>query len=324
MTFRTEIDIAPFPFGIDHSTHLFTIGSCFAERVTERLRRAKFRVESSPTGILFNPASIASTLTAYAEGAEPDATLLVERDGEWVSMMSHSILSRKSREEALSALEEAYAEGGRALREADVVIVTLGTAYVYALPDGRVVANCHKQPQSRFVRRMLSVEEIVALFEPLLCGALRDKQVIFTVSPVRHIGDGLADNSLSKATLRVAVDRVCRAFDNVHYFPAYECVMDDLRDYRFYASDMVHPSEQAVEYVWDKFVRCALSESAQRLLPQVQRVVAAAAHRPKNPDSKEFADFCRHNLALIERMREVDFSKEEGYFSAKINIFARN
>ena len=318
MTFHTEIEIPRLPLGIDYTTQILAMGSCFAERVAERLRCAKFRAELSPTGILFNPASIVRTLTAFIEGAEPDGRMIVEREGRYVSLMAHSAIAGDSREQAVDALLKAYREGGQAVRNADVLILTFGTAWVYTLPSGEVVANCHKQPQRNFLRRRLSVAEIVGLFRPLLAGAFRDKRVLLTVSPVRHLGDGLAENALSKATLRVAAEELCAEFDNVCYFPAYECMVDDLRDYRFYVVDMVHPSEQAVDYIWEKFTRCALTPKALELLPRVAKVVTAAAHRASNPDSAEYAEFCRRNLDIIESMPEVDFSEEKALFSSKI------
>lgn len=322
MIFRTEIDPARLPFGIDYTTSILSMGSCFAERIAERLRCAKFRATLSPTGILFNPASIAQTLTAFAEGREPDGNMLVEREGRWVSLLAHSAISGNSPEETLSTLSESYKQGAKALQEADTLILTFGTAWVYTLPSGEVVANCQKVPQRNFLRRRLSISEIVEMFRPLLKGVLSDKRIIFTVSPVRHIGDGLAENSLSKATLRVAVEELCAEFKNTCYFPAYECLVDDLRDYRFYAADMVHPSEQAVEYIWDKFTRCALTPKALELLPRVSKVVAAAAHRPSNPHSAEYADFCRRTLDAIASMPEVDFSLEKAQFSSRLKTFA--
>lgn len=321
MIFRTEIDIARLPFGIDYTTSILSMGSCFAERIVERLRRAKFRATISPTGILFNPASIAQTLTAFAEGQEADGNMLVEREGGWVSLMAHSAIAGNSREEVLSTLSESYKQGKEALQWADTLILTFGTAWVYTLPSGEVVANCQKVPQRNFLRRRLSVTEIVEMFRPLLGGVLSDKNVIFTVSPVRHIGDGLAENSLSKATLRVAIEELCAEFKNAYYFPAYECLVDDLRDYRFYATDMIHPSEQAVEYIWEKFTRCALTPQALELLPRVNKVITAAAHRPTNPHSAEYADFCRRTLDTIASMPEVDFSEEKAHFLSKLKSF---
>ena len=160
----------------------------------------------------------------------------------------------------------------------------------------------------------MSVEEIVGEFKPLLEGILSDKRVIFTVSPVRHIADGLSENSLSKATLRVAVAKLCERFDNVDYFPAYEIVTDDLRDYRFYADDLVHPAAQAIEYIWERFVSGALTADAQQLLPKVEKIVAAAAHRPLNPQSEEYKKFCTRHLAEAKALSSIDFSSECALF----------
>ena len=314
MKFRTEITIEPLDNRLKYGDSLLSIGSCFAENMAQRLRQAKFNAVSSPTGILFNPLSIASTINRFAEAAAPSAEELVFNNGLWHSFDAHSSLSSPSKEATLEALTKAITEGHNALKQASHVIITLGTAWVYTLENGTVVANCHKFPHSHFTRRRLSVEEVVQALELLCSKTLSGKHIIFTISPVRHIADGLAENTLSKATLRVAVDIVCSRCSNAHYFPAYECLNDDLRDYRFYADDMVHPSQQAVEYIWEKFTEVAIEEKSRALMPQVAKVVAAASHRPFNPESREYAAFCRNNLRLIEELPNIDFSEERAIF----------
>ena len=159
------------------------------------------------------------------------------------------------------------------------------------------------------------------MYRPLFEGVLRDKQVILTVSPVRHLGDGAEQNSVSKAILRVAVDALCEQYENAHYFPAYELLNDDLRDYRFYADDLAHPTHSAVEYVWEKFSEAALSKQAQELLPRVLRIVSAAEHRPLNARSAEYAEFCRRNAEAIDLLPEIDFSEERAFFE---QYFSKN
>ena len=172
----------------------------------------------------------------------------------------------------------------------------------------------HKRPQSHFTRRRLSADEIVGMYDRLMTGLLREKNVIFTVSPVRHVGDGLEGNSVSKAVLRVAVDEIVGRHDNAFYFPSYEIVNDDLRDYRFYDRDLVHPNSQAIDYIWEIFSATALSDGARELLPRVERIVAAAAHRPFNPDSEEYTAFCRKMSEATGAMKEIDFSEELNFF----------
>lgn len=178
----------------------------------------------------------------------------------------------------------------------------------------QVVANCHRQPATEFVRRRLGVAEITGAFSALLAGPLAGKEVILTVSPVRHLGDGLEGNAVSKATLRLAAEELAAAHAAVHYFPAYEVLNDDLRDYRFYADDLVHPSAQAIQYVWEKFIPAVLSDEARRLLPDVRHIVVAAAHRPRNPRSEAYREFCR-------RQDRRDRGTAAGRFSGRGGIF---
>lgn len=311
MKFRTEIDKPQLKGRIDYNSKIVTLGSCFAENITKRLAAAKFCVKRSPVGILFNPASIASTLTAFAERSAVDCGRIVRRSEGWVSLDCHSELAMPTEEEAIKTLQNAIDEGHKLLRSATCVIITFGTAWVYEhIATGRVVANCHKQPSREFCRRRMSVEEIVDLFKPLMEGVLRDKHVIFTVSPIRHTADGLTENCVSKAILRLAADTLSSTYDNADYFPAYEIVTDDLRDYRFYAEDMVHPSAQAVEYIWQRFIESALADSAVELLPKVEKIVAAATHKPFNPNSEEYATFCKRYLKEAQRLSMIDFSAE--------------
>lgn len=311
MKFRTEIDKPQLKGRIDYNSKIVTLGSCFAENITKRLAAAKFCVKHSPVGILFNPASIASTLTAFAERSAVDCGRIVRRSEGWVSLDCHSELTMPTEEEAIKTLQNAIDEGHKLLRSATCVIITFGTAWVYEhIATGRVVANCHKQPSREFCRRRMSVEEIVTLFKPLMEGVLRDKHIIFTVSPIRHTADGLTENCVSKAILRLAADTLSSTYDNADYFPAFEIVTDDLRDYRFYAEDMVHPSAQAVEYIWQRFIESALADSAVELLPKVEKIIAAATHKPFNPNSEEYATFCKRYLTEAQRLSMIDFSAE--------------
>ncbi len=272
MKFRTEIEIAPFGRKIDHTRRGFSVGSCFAASIAEMLRRYKFPLASNPTGVLYNPFSIADLLEAGPDG----------------------------------------------LAAAEWVLITFGTAWVFE-ENGRVVANCGRRPAHLFTRRRLSVDEIVERFDGLMRGPLAGKQVIFTVSPVRHLKDGFEENSLSKAVLRVAVaEIVARHPDAAQYFPACETLTDDLRDYRFYGPDLAHPSAEAVEYIAGKFAAAALTPGAMELLPQIERIVRATEHRPFDPHTAEHAAFRTRMLEqardLAARHPEVDMSAEIGFF----------
>ncbi|MEG2060697.1 MAG: GSCFA domain-containing protein [Alistipes sp.] len=313
MKFRTEIEIAPFKVKIGYENRILALGSCFAEQIAAQLSRLKFSVTTNPSGILFNPLSIAATLHSYLQPTPVQRHELHHNDQGWFHYGFHSDFSQTDPEQALEVMNAARQAGANALRAADRVVITFGTAWVYE-HNGEVVANCHRQPSTAFVRRRLSVSQIVETFAELFESALADKQIILTISPVRHIGDQLQGNAVSKATLRLAAEELATRYEAVNYFPAYEILLDDLRDYRFYADDLVHPSEQAVAYIWEKFAATALSEQAQQLLPDVERIVTAAAHRPRNDKSEAYQHFCRNQLTQIDALSGIDFGIEEEYF----------
>ena len=268
---------------------------------------------------MFNPLSIAAALRSYA-GENPVRHSELGFDGElWFHYGFHGSFSAPEADQALAAMNAARKSGAEALRAADRIMLTFGTAWVYE-HDGAVVANCHRRPAAEFTRRRLGVDEIVTAFADLMAGPLGGREVILTVSPVRHLGDSLAGNAVSKAALRLAAEELAERFPDVHYFPAYEILNDDLRDYRFYADDLVHPAPQAVEYVWEKFSAAVLSEQARRLLPDVRHIVVAAAHRPHNPQSATYREFCRRRLEEIAALPQIDFRTEAEYFRRCIEI----
>ncbi len=317
MKFRTSIDVAPFEAKIDYSDSILAVGSCFAEAVGARLVRSKFRATVNPTGVLFNPASICKTLQRFEH---KELVAEEELQPEWFHYDFHSSLSAPSAEECVRRINSAVEAGHEALRMCDWIVITLGTAWIYELAQsGEVVANCHKQPSANFRRRRLSVAEIVEMLDVALSHLLPSKRVILTLSPVRHLGDGLPENSLSKATLRVAIEEfVARHPSRAFYFPAYEIFVDDLRDYRFYGEDMVHPSTVGVDYVWEKFCDVALSLESQSLMGRVMSVVRAAEHRAMNPQSESYYKFCEAQLRAIESLAQsVDLSDMRQYFTSE-------
>ncbi|MDE7069810.1 MAG: GSCFA domain-containing protein [Alistipes sp.] len=319
MKFRTEIRIAPSEVRIGYENRMLALGSCFAEHLSARLAEAKFRIASNPTGVLFNPLSIAAALETFLAPRPVAEEELHTHRGLHFHYDFHGSFSDDDPHRALARMNAARAAGAEALRQADRLILTFGTAWVYELREtGEAVANCHKQPTTLFRRRRLSTEEIVARFGKLLSGALADRQVILSVSPVRHLGEGLADNFASKATLRLAVEELQRRHANAVYFPAYEILMDDLRDYRFYADDLVHPSAPAIEYIWELFTQSCLTERARALQPQIRAVATAARHRPLHPGSEAHRDFCRRQLEAIAALPEADLSAEREFFERQM------
>ena len=325
MQLRTVIDIKSFDRKIDHSSRILSLGSCFADNIARRMQRAKFRVEASPTGILFNPESIARAVERFAASESP-AREELRHDGErYFGYDFHSAFADADPERALAAMREAARRGADALRRADTVIITFGTAWIYRLREnGEVVANCHKQPQSLFARELLAADRIADRYAKLLEGPLADKHVIFTVSPVRHLGDGAERNSLSKAVLRVAVGELASRFPDADYFPSFEIMNDELRDYRFYADDMTHPSQTAVDYIWERFGATAFAESARRAAERAERIAEAAEHRPFDPRGETHRNFCRAMLRRIDELRreqpQMQFDDEKEYFNSFLEI----
>lgn len=320
MTFRTEIRITPWEHKLDYTSRIVTLGSCFADNIAKSLAHSKFRVTASPTGILFNPASIARHMELMARGEEIGSEQLFAEGTRYLSYNFHSSISGNSPENAIATMNQMLRTGAEAIRSSDLCIVTLGTAWVYRLrSSGEVVANCHKQPATLFRRELLSVDNVVEALERIMHVAPRS--VLFTLSPVRHMGDGLEDNSLSKAILRVAIDSICSKHpDRAAYFPSYEIMMDDLRDYRFYNADMIHPSSIAVDYIAERFFDVALNDRSKSLKLKIDKIVRAAEHRPFDPCSTEYMNFCRAQLEQIAQLEEVDLSKEKSYFDNALQI----
>lgn len=276
--FFTRVGAPSVPFEIDFATGIVSLGSCFSDEIGQRLRDGDFHIEQNPFGTLYNPASIAAALRRLMYDEEIGEEDLVEQEGLWHSWHHHGSFSRVTKEECLEACNSRLHQAHQALKEARLLMITFGSAWVYER-EGQVVANCHKLPQENFVRRMLTVDDIVAMWRPLM-EELRTcyprLHVLFTVSPIRHMGDGMHGNQLSKSTLLLAVDALVdnelpptkRKKKGVKveelekpvtvYFPSYEIVLDELRDYRFYDPDMVHPSDLAVDVVWDRFQRVTM------------------------------------------------------------------
>ena len=313
MKFRTEIEVTPLAEGVEYGAKIFALGSCFAENISERLAKAKFSITSNPLGILFNPLSIANALERLADTRTFAVCDIREGRECFYSFDAHSSLDGKTHTEAFGNLNKAVAQGSKALAESEWVVLTFGTAWVYE-HEGKVVANCHKQPAAEFKRRRLSIEEIVERYSKLFEGILRDKRVILTVSPVRHIGDGLQENSVSKATLRLAIEELVSKYENALYFPSFEILIDDLRDYRYYGEDLAHPSKMAVDYVWERFCEAVLGKEAKLLMPKIEQIVTAASHRPFNPDSEAHRTFCRKMIKQAQEIVGIDLSTEINEF----------
>ena len=284
MKLQTTIEIRPSEWKIGYEDRILMLGSCFSDEIGRQMEERKMAVTCNPFGTLYNPLSIAQAIQ------KTELPALIEYDGLWHSMAHHGAFSRATKEEAEKAVANSIEAMQRALAEATVVIVTFGTAWVYELTDERmkeltnerIVGNCHKMPEKNFTRRRLSVEEIVDAWQPILA-QYPDKKWLFTVSPIRHIRDGLHENQLSKATLLMAVDQMVNSTwpnGKWHYFPSYEILLDELRDYRFFADDLVHPSGMAVEYIWERFCETFCTPQTINAMHIAHKEWKFAHHRP--------------------------------------------
>lgn len=284
MQLSTPVIIPPSPLHIDHSTPLLLMGSCFSDEIGGKLQAAGFDVLCNPFGTLYNPLSVALALQHAIADQELDTDWIVQADGYWHSWMHHSRFSSTDPSECLAQCNESIHLAHRFLQRNPVMFITFGTAYAFFLQgdgisanmQGQVVANCHKMPAALFSRRRLSVEDIVNAWLPFT----RLVPTLFTVSPIRHMADGAHGNQLSKSTLLLAVDKLTDHCPGWHYFDSYEILMDELRDYRFYARDMCHPSDLAVDIVWQRFQDTFMSASTQQRCREEEKNFRRSQHRP--------------------------------------------
>ncbi|MFA7043158.1 MAG: GSCFA domain-containing protein [Bacteroidales bacterium] len=322
MEFRTAIPVQISDFHLAHTDRMMILGSCFAENIGLLLRESGFRVSLNPFGVLYNPASVGTALHRLWQDQTFREEELVEHDGFYHSFSHHSSFSGTDPKSTLEKINKAFNQAVVDLKDATCLIITFGTSWVYTLPStDQIVANCHKMPEENFLRRRLTVHEIEYFYIELLEMLFQKKpdlKVLFTVSPIRHLKDGVHENTLSKATLHLAIEDLCESFDHVFYFPAYELLMDDLRDYRFYAEDMVHPSAIAQRYIWDYFSDTCFTKSTKEIVHQVQQIRKAMEHKPFHPEDEAYKRFAKKNIAILELLAakapEIDLNKERRFF----------
>lgn len=290
MELQTIIKPEKPDFQVSYTTRMMMLGSCFVENIGARLEYFRFKTDINPCGIVYNPLSVANTLNILMEDKRFSQDDLWEQEGRWGSFSHHSSFCAPDAAGCLQKINTRLEEATGNLKQADVLVITWGTSWVYRhCATNRVVANCHKFPAADFERYRLTVEDIENVYVDLL-GRLRnirpELRVLFTVSPIRHWKDGAHGNQLSKAVLLLAIDRLVNRFDYVSYFPSYEIVMDELRDYRFYAEDMLHISPQGVEYIWEKFRDVYMSGDTVSLMKRVDKLNRILLHRPFDPENE--------------------------------------
>ncbi|MBP1676224.1 MAG: hypothetical protein H6Q20_783 [Bacteroidetes bacterium] len=308
MTFRTVVNTGFCTDTVSHQDHLLTLGSCFSDNIGIKLQNALFSVDVNPFGVLFNPVSIANSVEILLKKDLFTEKQLFRNGSLWSSFSHSTLFSATTPEQALLNINSRLNISIANLSDTNYLLVTFGTAWVYEDTEhhNHVVSNCHKLPANRFNRRRLSVGEIVDLWSKLidkLKVEMPALKIIFTVSPVRHWKDGAQENNLSKSTLLLAVDNLTKNFQQVHYFPAYEIQMDELRDYRFYSSDMLHPSDVAVDYIWEKFANTFFSADTCLIKNKAEQLTKALNHRPLHAGTAEYDNFLRQ----IETQKETLF-----------------
>lgn len=308
MEFRTRVELPVKQCRITHEDKLMLWGSCFAENIGKILSENKFGCDVNPFGVLYNPMSVSKAMRMLLDDRRYAPSDLRFDRGLWYSLMHHSLFSSEDREECLRRINERLENGSENLRKARWIIFTWGTARVYEwAEDGAIVGNCHKLPERFFRRRLLEVEEIVASYRQLLADVRRinpEANILFTVSPIRHARDGFHENQVSKATLLIAISKLCSECDRCFYFPSYEILMDELRDYRFYADDMLHPSPLAVTYIWQCFCTSYFDEATMQVIKSWSEIRRGLEHRPSAPESEEYRRFLSQILLKIERLKE--------------------
>ena len=327
MKLRTEITLSPSGYALDHGAKIMTLGSCFSAVAGNYLLQRKFTVKNNPFGTLYNVKSLCDVLAGAVDGVPAREDRAVSRDGLFFHLDYHSSFWSDTREGLLQRITETGREVREFLREADLLIITLGTARVYRY-KGEAVSNCHKLPAVLFTQHLLEPAEQSGLLHRLV-KKVRELnpglKLVFTVSPVRHIKDGIAENSLSKALLRVLCEEAVNSFENTWYFPSFEMMMDDLRDYRFYQPDLIHPDEVAENYICSLFSAWAVSPGARKLGEDWTKVRQALEHRPLNPSVVSQRPFL---LGLLEKIESFsghfDVREEREEVKRRLAALAEN
>lgn len=322
MEFFLPFQIQAFPFKISYTDKILLMGSCFSEEIGNKLSDLKFDVLQNPNGILYDPLSIADALFSYIENLPFDEKNLVELNGLWHSWNHHSIFSGPNKNEVLNKINSSQSRAHAFLKEATVLIITFGTAFNYQLKNSsKNVANCHKAPSTFFTKNLLPIEEIktdllsvITALEQFNPGL----KIIFTISPVKHVRDGLVENNRSKARLIETVHSIIEEKENVFYFPSFELVNDVLRDYRFYKTDLVHPNETATSFVFEKFCNSFVDDNSMKIMIEIKRIIDAANHKPFFKESVAHQKFIATQLQKINEIEKkyshINLSKEKKYF----------
>ena len=311
----TKVAIKPSDFRINPNDKGLAIGSCFADRIGSKLQAGGLQTLVNPFGTVFNPVSLARLLTDAATYTIDESLLVSDADGVWYHHHYHRSVRAMSKAALIELIGHTQERLRVYLQEIDFLIVTLGTAYIYEL-DRVVISNCHKLPAAQFKRRLLTLQEITAALAQMQKIVPKSCNQIWTVSPVRHTRDGLVENQWSKASMILGLQQSLEP--SSYYFPAYEMMIDELRDYRYYHADMIHPNDTAVDYIYHQFATATLSEATVRMITEVQKLYQAKQHKPFVTDSQSHQNFLKQMLqktkALKEEYPHLDIATYEEYF----------
>jgi hypothetical protein len=325
--FRKLVEFPPFDWQTGYKKKNMFLGSCFTENVGKKMKDLKYDVDINPFGILYNPVSVANGIYILLEGKRFSEHDLVQHNGLWHSFYHHSRFSSSDVNQTLNNINTRIEASSQFLKKADFLFITFGTAWVYKYTEtGKTVSNCHKIPSRNFDRVRLSVDEIYKIYMTMLEKLWEINpavRVVFTVSPVRHWKDGAVGNQRSKAVLLLAIDEIIRnTSKKTAYFPSYEFVMDELRDYRFYAEDMIHISDVAVNYIWEKFEMSLIEPGSISVSKEINRIQAAANHIPFNKFTIEHLKFLKEQKLKIRQLENkypyLTFEPEQSNFSVQI------
>jgi hypothetical protein len=307
---------------INHQQDVLFIGSCFSEHISKKLIDLKFSIDSNPFGIVFNPKSIYLSLQNCIHNTEINESHYMEREENWFCLDAHSSLNFLKKNELQRALLDARNNWREKIKTASWLVITFGSANCYEFKNTQaIISNCHKLPANQFIKKMISSQDIVSDYDSLIKELQlinSNLKIIFTVSPVKHLRDGLIENSLSKSILIQSVHELISKHAHCYYFPAYELVTDDLRDYRFYESDMAHPNMQAINYVFNKFVEVYFTEETKKINKQLSEINLAFQHKSFNSESQSHKAFKLNMMLkckeLVSQFPFLNLKKEINYF----------
>ncbi|MFH0867397.1 MAG: GSCFA domain-containing protein [Bacteroidota bacterium] len=321
-TFRTPINIPASKNKINYHSSCFFIGSCFTESIGNYLKDLKFQTDINPFGIVYNPISIKNFIDFLIIGKQFSEKDLDFHNDVWFSFHHHSRFSDTDRKRCLKKINDTLRVSSGFLKKSGFLFITLGTSYIYTHKEKNiVVSNCHKLPSETFTKSLKQPEEIYSAYSSLIKKIKTvnpSLKIIFTISPVRHVNDGFIENQRSKSILFVAVHKIMEKFENCSYFPAYEIMMDELRDYRFYADDMIHPNDTAINYIRRKFIEKYIDKASQEIMAEIEKLVRAKNHRTFFPETPSHKIFLKKNLQKISGMKKqfpfLDLQEFEDYF----------